>query len=77
MGMRDSGGATGEDFSAGLAWTPRRGIRLNGEWAAAADSVPDIQRSEPEYYGAPIVFFDFRTGEAVEILPVRGGAIRI
>lgn len=73
VGMRDSGGASGEDVSAGLAWTPRRGIRLSGEWGASADSVPDIQRSEPEYYGAPIVVFDFRTGEAVEVLPIRGG----
>src|SRR5690606_14275004 len=73
VGMRNSGGASGEDVSAGLAWTPRRGIRLNGEWGASTDSVPDIQRSEPEYYGPPIVVFDFRSGEAVEVLPIRGG----
>jgi hypothetical protein len=72
-GMRESGGGSGEDVSAGLTWTPRRGVRLNGEWAVSTDSVPDIQRSEPQYYGTPIVVFDFRTGEAVEVLPIRGG----
>jgi len=72
-GMRESGGGGGEDVSAGFTWTPRRSVRLNGEWAASTDSVPDIQRSEPQYYGDPIVVFDFRTGEAIEVLPIRGG----
>ena len=72
-GMRESGGGSGEDVSAGFTWAPHKGVRLNGEWATSTDSVPDIQRSEPQYYGAPIVVFDFRTGEAVEILPIRGG----
>lgn len=72
-GLRESGGGSGQDVNAGLAWTPRRGVRLNGEWAVSTDSIPDIQRSEPQYYGAPVVVFDFRTGEAVEILPIRGG----
>ncbi len=72
-GMRESGGGSGEDINAGLSWTPRRGVRINGEWATSTDSVPDIQRSEPQYYGTPVVVFDFRTGEAVEVLPIRGG----
>lgn len=72
-GMRESGGGSGEDINAGLSWAPHRGVRFNGQWAMSTDSVPDIQRSEPQYYGTPIVVFDFRTGEAVEVLPIRGG----
>ncbi len=72
-GVRQGGGGGGEELRAGLSWSPRRGIRLNGEWTGSTESVPDIVRTEPEYYGAPIVVFDFRNGEAVEILPLRGG----
>ncbi|QYC09315.1 TonB-dependent receptor [Brevundimonas nasdae] len=72
-GVRQSGGGGGEELRAGLSWAPHRGIRLNGEWVGSTESVPDIVRTEPEYYGAPIVVFDFRNGEAVEILPLRGG----
>lgn len=72
-GLRQNGGGGGEDVSAGFSWAPHKSVRLNGEWAASTDSVPDIQRSEPQYYGPPVVVFDFRTGEAVEVLSIRGG----
>jgi hypothetical protein len=63
----------GEELNAGLTWTPRRSLRLNGEWTISHEGVPEVLRTEPEYFGPPIVVFDFRAGEAVEILPLRGG----
>jgi len=72
-GVRQSGGGGGEEVRGGLSWGPRRGIRLSGEWASSTENVADIVKTEPEYYGAPMVVFDFQNGEAVEILPLRGG----
>lgn len=72
-GVRQSGDGGGDEVRAGLFWGPRRGVRLNVEWASSSENVPDIVKTEPEYYSAPIVVFDFRNGEAVEILPLRGG----
>jgi hypothetical protein len=72
-GARQSGGGSGEEVNAGLSWAPRQGVRLNGEWSVSSDGVPDVLRTEPEYFGPPVVVFDFRTGEAVEVLPIRGG----
>ena len=72
-GVRQSGRGGGEEVRGGLSWRPRRGVRLSGEWASSTENVADIVKTEPEYYGAPLVVFDFRNGEAVEILPLRGG----
>jgi hypothetical protein len=71
--LREVGGDGGEEVNGGLTWTPRKGVSLNGAWSTATDIVPDIQKSEPLYFGAPRVVFDFRTGEAVEITPILGG----
>lgn len=71
--VREASGGGGDEVSAALAWTPRKGLVLNGVWSATSDSVSDLQRSEPLYYGAPRAVFDFRTGEGVEILPILGG----
>jgi hypothetical protein len=72
-GVRGGDGGKGDTLDAGLSWAPRVGVRLNADWSRASDSVSDLQRFEPQYYGAPLVIFDFQTGEAVEILPIRGG----
>lgn len=56
-----------------LAWTPRRGVSLHGAWSISTDGVSDAQRFEPLYRGTPTAVFDFKTGEAVEILPILGG----
>lgn len=72
-GVRQVGGDGGDELSAGLSWTPLKGFRLTSEWSALTEGVSDNLKSEPIYYGSPIVVFDFRTGEAVEILPIRGG----
>ena len=72
-GIRDSSGGGGEDVNGALAWAPRKWLRLNGAWSTNSDSVSDLQRFEPLYYGAPRVVFDFRAGEAVEIAPILGG----
>lgn len=72
-GARQARGGGGGDVNAALLWTPRAGVRLNAAWVSSKEGVPDQQQSEPEYFGSPLVVFDFRTAEAVEILPIRGG----
>jgi len=73
LGLRQNDGGSGEEVRVGLSWAPQRVLRLNGEWSSSSESVPDILKTEPEYYGSPVVVYDFRTGAAVEILPIRGG----
>lgn len=72
-GYREGSTGGGEDMNGEIAWTPRNGVRLNGVVSISSDSVSYLQRLEPIYYGAPQVVFDFRNGEAVEILPILGG----
>lgn len=72
-GVRLNTGGGGEEVSGGLDWAPRKGLRLSSAWTASTDSVSDLLRSEPSYHGAPRVAFDFRAGEAVEIVPILGG----
>ncbi|MBJ7319512.1 MAG: TonB-dependent receptor [Brevundimonas sp.] len=67
----DSG--RGEGTNLGFAWNPRPSLRISGNWSTSAQSLDDAQRFEPEYYGDPVVVFDFLTGEAVEVLPILGG----
>lgn len=67
----DSGRGEGTILS--LAWTPLPKFRINGTWSTATQSLSDQQRFDPEYYGEPIRVFDFRTGQAVDVLPVLGG----
>lgn len=71
--IRKASGGGGDEVNGGLAWTPGKRLRLNGAWSASSDSVSDLQRFEPLYYGTPRVVFDFQNGEAVEILPILGG----
>lgn len=63
----------GEGVNLSLAWTPRPAWRFNATWATSTRSLDEEQRFEPEYYGDPVVVFDFLTGEAVEVLPILGG----
>lgn len=72
-GIRETSGGGGDEVNGGLAWTPRKGLRLNAVWSTSSDSVSDIQRFEPLYYDTPRVVFDFRAGKAVEIIPILGG----
>lgn len=71
--LRETSAGDGDEVNGGLAWTPREKFRLNASWSASSDSVLDLQRIEPLYYGTPRVVFDFRAGEAVEIVPILGG----
>ena len=72
-GARASSAGGGDEVSGVVAWTPRKGLLLNATWSASTDGVPEAQRFEPVYYGPPVVVFDFMSGEAVEVLPLRGG----
>lgn len=63
----------GDGASIGLTWSPLPKLRVNADRSSANQSLPDQQRFDPEYYGEPIRVFDFRTGEAVEVLPILGG----
>lgn len=72
-GVRNTGSGTGDEVNTSLSWTPRQKIRLSGFWSSANDGIADNLRSEPLYYDTPRVVFDFRTGQAVEIVPIMGG----
>lgn len=71
--LSETDAGRGDGLNAGLAWMPAPKLRFNGNWSTATQSLPDQQRFDPEYYGEPIVVFDFLTGEAVEVLPILGG----
>lgn len=71
--MTETDSGRGDGTSLGLAWTPGPAVRINGNWSTSAQSLDDAQRFDPEYYGDPIVVFDFLTGGAVEVLPILGG----
>lgn len=71
--MTETDSGRGEGTNLSFAWTPRPALRVNANWSTSAQSLDDAQRFEPEYYGDPLVVFDFLTGEAVEVLPVLGG----
>lgn len=71
--VRATSAGDGDEMNGALAWTPRRGVSLHGAWSISTDSASDAQRFEPLYRGTPTAVFDFKTGEAVEILPILGG----
>lgn len=72
-GFRDTGTGAGDEVNASVSWTPQPKVRLNGLWSASNDSIAENLRSEPSYYDAPRVVFDFQTGQAEEIVPIMGG----
>lgn len=69
----DTAGADGQGLNAGFAWTPSGRYRFTGQWSRATDAPTRDQRFAPALYGAPQTVYDFRSGEAVEILPLTGG----
>jgi len=71
--LTETDAGRGGGLSAGLVWTPARKLRMNASWSTSTQSLSDEQRFAPEYYGEPTTVFDFRTGEAVEVLPIMGG----
>ena len=73
LGRQMGGGSQGEDTSLGLAWQPMTKVRLNLSLSESLMGAVEAMRSMPAYYGAPRTVYDFRRGEAVEILPLMGG----
>jgi TonB dependent receptor len=71
--LRESSTGQGRGLNAGLAWSPLSKLNLSGAWSTTTESVSDVQRFAPEYYGSPITVFDFATGEAARVLPLLGG----
>lgn len=71
--LRQTDAGQGKGLNAGLIWLPLTKLRLIGNWSTTIDSVPDVQRFAPAYYGAPITVFDFVTGESAQVLPILGG----
>ena len=71
--LSESDSGRGEGLNAALSWTPLSALRFNASLSSARRTVPDLQRFEPEYYGEPVVVFDFVRGESVEVLPILGG----
>ncbi|MBI1682804.1 TonB-dependent receptor [Caulobacter hibisci] len=72
-GMRRADSGQGDNLSGNLFWSPTKSLNLVGAWSRATDVPMDNQRFAPAIYGAPIVVFDFRTGQSVEVLPLTGG----
>ncbi|WP_395945529.1 TonB-dependent receptor [Brevundimonas sp.] len=73
LDVLDGGGADGQGMNAGLSWTPAAWLQLAGQWARGTEPPSREQRFDPLLYGAPRTVYDFRLGEAVEILPLSGG----
>ncbi|WP_447725560.1 hypothetical protein [Sphingomonas koreensis] len=71
--LRQSSTGQGRGLNAGLTWSPLPKLNLAGIWSTSTESVSDVQRFAPEYYGTPITVFDFATGEAARVLPILGG----
>ncbi len=73
LGISETGAGRGDGLNTSLSWAPLSKLRLNASWSTATQSLADSQRYDPEYYGEPILVFDFLKGEAVEVLPRLGG----
>lgn len=67
----DAGG--GGTLDAGLNWTPAGWFRVNAAWSRNLNTPSDVDRFGPIYLGETTVVHDFRTGQAVEVLPILGG----
>ncbi|WP_146197954.1 TonB-dependent receptor domain-containing protein [Caulobacter endophyticus] len=70
---RQTGSDGGGGVNGSLSWSPRPLVRLNGSWSRSYETPSSAQLFEPDFYGAPIVVYDFRTGRSVEVLPLYGG----
>ena len=63
----------GQGLNAELAWTPLDHIRLQAT-VATDQQPPTVQQLyAPVAYGEPTTVFDLTRGEAVQIIPIRGG----
>jgi len=71
--VRDSGAGSGDGLNASLSWSPSMKVHVNGTWSRATEAVSDTQRFGPLTYGTPTMVYDFVTGQASEVLPLRGG----
>jgi len=66
-------GASGADLNASLSWIPRQKLGVNGAWFRSTDTPSDMVRYAPISFGESEVVYDFRTGEAVDVVPILGG----
>ena len=73
LNYRGGGAGGGEGVNAALSWAPVDKLRFSGNWSSATEGLSSDQRSAPKIYGAPIVVYDFQTGSANEVTPIRGG----
>jgi len=73
LGRQAADGHQGEDSSLSLAWQPQPKLRLNLGLSHSQSGAVEAMRSLPVTYGVPRTVYDFKRGEAVEILPLIGG----
>jgi hypothetical protein len=72
-GARRADGAQAANVNSSLQWSPVSGLNLNGSWTRDTAVPTDEQRFAPAIYGAPSLVYDFRTGQAVEVVTLSGG----
>jgi len=63
----------GHGLNAELAWTPLDHLRLQATLATDQQPPTVQQLYAPVVYGEPTTVFDLTRGEAVQIIPIRGG----
>ncbi|WP_307366246.1 hypothetical protein [Brevundimonas sp. SORGH_AS_0993] len=69
------GGAVGggQALNAALAWSPLDRLRFEARLKTDRQPPSVQQRYAPVVYGEPVTVFDLARGEAVQVVPIRGG----
>lgn len=73
LSYRDGDAGGGKGVSTAISWAPVESLRFSGTLSSATEGLSSDQRFAPKVYGAPIIVYDFQTGSAIEVTPIRGG----
>jgi hypothetical protein len=73
VGRQQNRHSAGQDTNLSLAWQPKPRFRLNLGLTESLSGAFESLRTLPLNYGAPRTVYDFRRGEAVEVVPLLGG----
>ena len=73
LSRQEASGTTGAGHSLGLSWQPQTKVRISLSVSESQSGDFESMRTQPISYGPPRTVYDFRRGEAVDILPLIGG----